>query len=88
MNRRGKSDRLVVPKKPANNGRGAPRLAELVEERSLAKGNSGEHNRSRTQCRQNLKNVLDRVRQAAAKDRKQKFTCIPILGTACAFDPR
>ena len=39
--------------------------AEVVEGRELAKGNSGQHNRGRTQCRAALSRALDRVRQAA-----------------------
>ncbi len=76
MNGRGKSDNFVVPRKPSNKGRGAPRSAERVEERRLAKGNLGRQDRSRTQSRQDLENALDRVRQAAATDRKQRFTAL------------
>ena len=39
--------------------------AEVVEGRELAKGNAGQHNRVRTQCRVALSRALDRVRQAA-----------------------
>ena len=39
--------------------------AEVVEGRELAKGNSGQQNRVRTQCRAALSRALDRVRQAA-----------------------
>lgn len=39
--------------------------AEVVEGRELAKGNSGQQNRVRTQCRAALSHALDRVRQAA-----------------------
>ena len=39
--------------------------AEVVEGRELAKGNSGQQNRIRTQCRAALSRALDRVRQAA-----------------------
>ena len=35
----GKSDSFIVPKKLPNKGRGAPRSAEEVEGRGLAKGN-------------------------------------------------
>jgi len=47
MNGRGKSDRSEVPKKPSNNA-GQP-VAEMVEGRDLAKGNSPEGNAFRTQ---------------------------------------
>lgn len=76
MNGRGKSDRPVVPKKPSNKGGGAPRPAERVEGRGLAKGNSGQHDRTRTQDRKDLESALDRVRQAAVRDRKQRFTAL------------
>jgi hypothetical protein len=46
MHCRGKSDSSVVPKKPSNKDRGAPRSAEKVEERELAKGNALLQNRS------------------------------------------
>lgn len=74
MNGGGKSDRSVVPKKPSNNV-GQP-AAETVEERDLAKGNSTEGNAFRTQSRADARSALERVRQAARKDRKQKFTAL------------
>jgi hypothetical protein len=40
MNKRGKSDSPIVPEKLPNKGSGAPRPAEEVEERGLAKGNA------------------------------------------------
>ncbi len=49
MNDRGKSDSRVVPAKLANKT-GQP-VAELVEERRLAKGNTGQQNAPRTQSR-------------------------------------
>src|SRR5664279_1694265 len=49
MNDRGKSDSRVVPVKLANKT-GQP-AAELVEERRLTKGNTDQHNASRTQSR-------------------------------------
>ena len=76
MDGRGKSDRPIVPKKPPNKGRGAPRLAEAVEERGLAKGNSVQQNRDRAQNRVALQNALDRIRQAARKDRELQFTTL------------
>ena len=47
----GKSDRPIVPEKPPNKAFGAPRAAEGVEERGLAKGNPGQFPRSRTLSR-------------------------------------
>ncbi len=47
MNERGKSDGGVVPAKPAN--KAATAVAELVEERPSAKGNTdGEHIRTQS----------------------------------------
>jgi hypothetical protein len=46
MHGRRKSDSSVVPKKPSNKDPGAPRSAERVEERGLAKGNAILQNRS------------------------------------------
>ena len=76
MNGRRKSDSPIVPRKPPNNGRGAPRFAEEVEGRGLAKGNPAKQNRSRTQSRQGLQRALDRVRQAASRDKKLQFTAL------------
>jgi len=58
----GKSDSSILPEKLPNNGCGAPRLAEEVEERGLAKGNLVQQNRVRTQWRDALQRALDRIR--------------------------
>jgi group II intron reverse transcriptase/maturase len=42
----------------------------------LAKGNSGEQNAPRTQRRSSAPSALDRVRQAARKERKARFTAL------------
>jgi phosphoglucomutase len=73
-NGRGKSDSSVVPEKPPNKA-GQP-VAEVVEGRGLAEGNSPEGNVLRTQSREGAQSALDRVRQAAQKDRKQRFTAL------------
>ncbi len=75
-NGRGKSDKLVVPKKPPNKAREQLRGAEVVEERRLAKGNSREQNMLRTQGRARMQNALKRVRQAATIDKKLRFTAL------------
>lgn len=75
MNGHGKSDELVVPAKPSNKGGAtAASTAEGVEERSSAKGNSGEQNRPRAQTRRVLRQALERVREAAVRDRELRFT--------------
>jgi group II intron reverse transcriptase/maturase len=76
MNERGKSDRPIVPEKPSNKESGAPSSAEEVEGRGLAKGNSGEQNRDRALDRGNLQSALTRIRQAAQKDKKLRFTTL------------
>jgi group II intron reverse transcriptase/maturase len=47
-----------------------------MEGRGLAKGNSPECNAPRTQSRAGVPSALERVRQAAVKDRKQRFTAL------------
>jgi len=47
-----------------------------MEGRGLAKGNSAKRNRSRTQSRTDLQSALDRVRQAASRDKKLQFTTL------------
>ena len=74
MNDVGKSDRSVVPEKLPNNAEQS--AAEVMEERDLAKGNTAEQNASRTLSRINAPSALDRVRQAARKDRQAKFTAL------------
>jgi group II intron reverse transcriptase/maturase len=48
----------------------------VVEGRGLAKGNSPERNAPRTQSRAGAPSALERVRQAALKDRRQRFTAL------------
>ena len=66
-----KSDTAVVPGKSRN----AP-MADAMEERAVAKGNSPERNVPRTQGRAGTPSALERVRQAAQRDRKQRFTAL------------
>ena len=74
MHSHGKSDRPVVPSKPPNEAE--PKAKEAVEGRGLAKGNSPERNAPRTQGRAGAPSALERVRQAAEKDRRQRFTAL------------
>ena len=78
MNGRGKSDKPIVPRKPANNGgpAWAASSAERVEGRGLAKGNPSQPNRPRTQSREGLQSALDRIRQAAERDKEKRFTAL------------
>jgi RNA-directed DNA polymerase len=50
--------------------------AEEVEERGLAKGNLQQQNAPRTPSRQGVHSALERVRQAARRDRKLRFTAL------------
>ena len=74
MNGHGKSDRPVVPMKSPNNA-GQP-VAEEMEGRGLAKGNLQQQNAPRTLSRQGAPSALERVRQAASRDRKMRFTTL------------
>lgn len=73
-NGRGKSDRSIVPGKPPNKAEGP--AAEAVEGRGRAKGSSREQNALRTQRRGGAHSALERVREAARKDRGQRFTAL------------
>ncbi len=73
-NGRGKSDRSIEPAKSPNNAEGP--AAEAMEGRERAKGNSPECNALRTQGRDGAPSALERVRQAARKDKKQRFTAL------------
>ena len=70
----GKSDRPTVPEKFPNNA-GQP-AAEGMEGKGLAKGNLPQPNASRTPSREDAPSALERVRQAAAKDKKLRFTAL------------
>jgi group II intron reverse transcriptase/maturase len=76
MNGPGKSDNFVVPRKPSNKGDGGPASAERVEERGLAKGNTVQRDRIRTQRRAVLQRELERVRQVAERDKEARFTAL------------
>ena len=74
MNGRGKSDSFTVPAKSPNQAEGP--AAEATEGRGLAKGNSPERNLLRTQGRESTLSALERVRQAARRNKKQRFTAL------------
>src|ERR1700675_1145367 len=73
-NGQGKSDRPVVPEKSPNKA-GQP-VAEGMEGSGLAKGNLPQQNASRTPSRKDAPSALERVRQAAGKDKKLRFTAL------------
>jgi group II intron reverse transcriptase/maturase len=74
MNGPGKSDSTVVPVKSPNKA-GQP-VAEGMEGRELAKGKPRQQNAPRAQDRNGAPSALERVRQAAARDRKMQFTTL------------
>jgi RNA-directed DNA polymerase len=74
VNGHGKSDSSAVPKKSPNQTEGP--AAEATEGRGLTKGNSPECNALRTQGRDSTPSTLERVRQAATRDKKQRFTAL------------
>jgi group II intron reverse transcriptase/maturase len=74
MNEQGKSDSPIVPVKSPN--KAGPPAAEAAEGRGLAKGNLPQQNMPRTQRRQGVHSELERVRLAAARDKKMRFTAL------------
>ncbi len=70
----GKSDSPIVPGKSPN--KAGPPVAEGMEGNGLAKGNLLQQNASRTPSRNDAPNALERVRHAAKKDRKLRFTAL------------
>src|SRR5947209_8492414 len=74
MNGLGKSDSPEVPEKSPNNA--GPSAAEGMEGRGLAEGNLRQQNASRTPSRSDAPSALERVRQAAGKDKKLRFTAL------------
>src|SRR5829696_8529629 len=74
MNEHGKSDSPVVPAKPLNNA--ALAAAEVVEERGLAEGNTDSSTRPGPRAGTGVPSGLDRVREAARKDKEARFTAL------------
>jgi len=68
MNERGKSDSPVVPAKPLN--KAAHAVAEVVEERGLAKGNTTSATRPGHRAGTGVPNGLARVREVARRDKE------------------
>src|SRR5246127_3754016 len=74
MNEHGKTDRPAVPAKSSNNAEQT--VAERMKGRGLTKGNLPQQNASRIQSRINAPSALERVRQAARKGKKLRFTAL------------
>jgi RNA-directed DNA polymerase len=75
MNDLGKSHRPMVPTKLPNKV-GQPTTAEVVEGRGLAKENADQQNTHRTQSRARVPHELEGVRQAARRNKGEKFTAL------------
>src|SRR3989449_1963068 len=73
-NDRRKSDRPVVVTKPSNKATEVE--AERVERRGLAKGKPTRQNANRALDRVNVQSALSRIRQAAMKDKRERFTSL------------
>src|SRR4051794_2425724 len=74
MHDRGKSDGPVVPAKLPNNA--ARAVAEAVEGRGPAKGNTAGETRSGHRAGEDAPSELDRVRRVAQRDREARFTAL------------
>jgi RNA-directed DNA polymerase len=74
MHERGKSDVPVVPAKPPNNA-GCP-AAEVVEGRGAAEGNTDGPTRPGRSAGDGVPSGLDRVREAARRDKTARFTAL------------
>ena len=74
MNAGGESDEQVVPAKGLNKGEQS--LAESVEGSCSTKGNTEEAHTCRTQGREHVSQGVGGVREAARRDKQQKFTAL------------
>ncbi len=74
MNDDRKSDRPVIPTKARNKANKT--VEDSLEGRGLAKGNTERPTAARTQSRTPVSSGLDRVREAAKRDRKMRFTAL------------
>ena len=72
MHEDGKSDSPVLPAKPSNKAV----AAERVEGRGLTKGNMDSETRSGPRAGTRVSRELDRVRQAAERDKDARFTAL------------
>jgi RNA-directed DNA polymerase len=69
-----KSDSVVVAEKPTNKAERS--AAEPVEPRAETKGNAGQQSTRRAQDRAGVSQALERVRQAARRGKKERFTAL------------
>ena len=71
----GKSDSSIVPTKLPNEAE-PEQVWEAMEGRGLAKGKTPERNVYRTQSREDMSSALERIRQAARREKGQRFTAL------------
>jgi RNA-directed DNA polymerase len=71
---REKSDAAIVATKPTNKA-GRP-VAEPVERRAVAEGNVEQQSMRRAQNRESVSQALDRIRKAARRGKKERFTAL------------
>jgi RNA-directed DNA polymerase len=90
-----KSDGPVVPAKPPNNAVPAGAAAEAVEESGPAEGNAASETRPGRRAGQGGSSDLDRVREAARRDKEARFTALlhhitpgRLLGAYRAINPK
>ena len=84
MHGHGKSDPEIVAMKPANKAEELPvarpagekHAAEPVERRAGTKGNAGQQSTLRAQDRAGVSQALERIRQAARHNKKERFTAL------------
>jgi RNA-directed DNA polymerase len=76
MHGRGKSDDCVVPAIPPNKGPAAAGTTEAVEGRRSAKGNTASKTPPGHCAGPGASNALDRVREAARRDKGTRFTAL------------
>lgn len=74
MDERGKSDGPVVPAKPPN--KAACAVAEVVEERGPAKGNTASSTHPGRSAGPGAPSGLERVREVARRDKEARFTAL------------
>jgi hypothetical protein len=69
-----KSDSAIVAVKPPNKA-GSP-AAEAVEPRAGTKGNADQQSTHRTQTRERVTQLLNRIRNIARQKKKERFTAL------------
>ncbi len=74
INRRGKSDSVIVAEKPTN--KAGQLAAEPVEQRTGTEGNAAQQSTRRAQYRESVSQALDRIRRVASQRKKEKFTAL------------